>query len=177
VLVIGMLVIASFTAMRFYQLKVDARVPVPAQAAVAIPAPIAPQRMPPPATPPQRMPSTKIVSSHLGPTGSTWRVEPLGNGQLKIEINLLDDRPIGIPAFGGLANIPIGWKAHITFDQLEGTRLYVGAIDSTQLKQTPGMMEIENCGAVEQQPFGIRVQGAPGHYMLYVNPVLLITKC
>jgi hypothetical protein len=157
VLVTGMLVIAGFTSMRFFQHQ-----SAPSTSLVAAPV------------------STQQAVPDLGPSGSKWSVTPTNEGRLKLEIDLADERPIGIPMVGGLSHVPNGWSASITFDQVEGLPLQVGAIaaESTSLLaiESNAFVTIESC-SMAQLPLGVRVQGAPGHYVLYIQPVLTPTSC
>jgi hypothetical protein len=116
----------------------------------------------------------------LGPSGSKWSAQPTGDGRLEVRIDLVDGRPIGIGMLGGLSHVPTGWSARIWFDQVEGLPLQVGAIASETTSplsiESDAQVTIESC-SLSQQPLGVRVQGAPGHYVLYLQPVLTPTSC
>lgn len=160
VLVTGLLVIAGFTATKL--LTQTALPNTRSAAAVAAPT------------------STQQSMPDLGPSGSRWSLQPTGEGRLKLDLELVDDRPIGIPMVGGLAHVPTGWSARITLDQTEGLPLRVGAIASETTSplgiESDAVLTIESCG-MSQPPLGVRVQGPPGHYVLYVQPMLIPTSC
>lgn len=157
-LVTGLLVIASFTAIRFFQVQTSTKTPM--QAAIAASA-------------------TQLPVPDFGPTGSMWRVTPGTGGTFRIDLHLVGDRPIHIPALGGIPYVPAGWKAHITVVSEEGLPLEVSPVagESTTIVESAGTtLELKSCGLTEA-PFGLRVHGKPGHYVLHVKPELVPADC
>jgi hypothetical protein len=160
VLVVGVLVIAGFTAARFFQVNTKANPQV--QAAVLTPV------------------TTQLAPPDLGPTGSKWVVSRMSYDGYKIELDLADERPIWISALGGVSQIPVGWQARIAIDQLEGMALKVSPLpegEPTSISiEDDAMLGSGSCG-MTQYPLGLRIQGAPGHYVLHVQPLLQPYNC
>jgi hypothetical protein len=92
---------------------------------------------------------------------------------------LVDDRPLSIPALAGLASIPAMWTATMKLEQLEGLALRVTPLGGTTRELSigePVTVDRANC-SIGEAPFGLLVQGAPGHYVLYVEPTLTPAGC
>lgn len=156
VLVAGLLVIAGVTATKLLAMRAPlAQAPVAAVAATTAPTPT------------------------LAPTGSRSMVEVVRDGRVKIELELVDNRPVEIPAIAGLALVPPGWVARVEIKETEGSSLDVWfgerLLPALSIDE-PADMVVPSCGIVSQS-FGLRVQGAPGHYVLYVEPTLRPTRC
>jgi hypothetical protein len=97
-----------------------------------------------------------------------------------VDVELVDDRSIWIPSLGGVSHIPAGWSARISIDQIEGLPLQVSASPSGEITSIgfdqDVWLESESCGMVPK-PLGLRIQGAPGHYVIHVEPVLRPAYC
>ena len=163
VLVAGLLVIASVTAMKLVERHAPARAPV----ATAV----APQAI---------THSGPAPITDLGPTGSRFTIKDIEGGQVKIALDLVDDRPLVIPALAGLPEIPYGWYMTTRYTLVEGARL--DAVTVTPYR----FMSLTNGEAISegqpscnlgQSPYTLYVRGAPGHYELLVEPVLRPTRC
>jgi hypothetical protein len=162
VLVAGLLVIAGVTATKLIAIE---RAPTAQLAA-------GPGAVTPGASP--------TLTPTVGPTGSRFTVEPAGqDGELVVTLDLLDEQPIEIPALAGLSEVPSGWQARVVIAQLEG-----GALQFTLLGDVPATTSLgdawsataRSCG-IAPQPFGLRVQGSPGHYVFRLAPQLTPTSC
>ena len=156
VLVAGLLVIAGVTATKLLEVKG------------------------PPPPPPQLAASTpRIAKPAIAPSGSRSSIEPMGRGVLKVVLDLVDDQPIEIPGLAALAAVPAGWQARVSIRQLEGLSLQVSLAGGSMQPVSIGS-EIRpttsSCG-IEAEPFELRIQGAPGHYVLYAEPVLTPADC
>ncbi|HEY5925589.1 MAG TPA: hypothetical protein VIV11_28080, partial [Kofleriaceae bacterium] len=124
--------------------------------------------------------STFPTKPVVAPTGSSSRVSPMGDGRLKIEVDLVDDRPIDLPSLAGLAHVPPMWLASMKIEQIEGLSLQVspfGDEDMTELSiGTPITMLKSSC-SISSEPLSLRLQGQPGHYVLFVAPTLTPAGC
>jgi hypothetical protein len=158
VLVTGMLIIAGVTATKLLEQRETH--PRLSDAAISKPA------APPPTT--------------LGPTGSTSTVTITTEGVLAIQLDLADEQPLDIPALAGLKNIPTGWRADVRVTHREGPALQVslaGGEDTVRVSAGDNAsVHSKNCGIGELPPT-LRVQGAPGHYKLYVFLTLTPAGC
>jgi hypothetical protein len=90
VLVAGLLVIASFTAIKLTEVKGEPIAKVQL-AATGAPTPVV-------------RPTPTVA-----PTGSKSTVEQVEMGRLKITLDLVDDQPIEIPSLAGMTTIPSHW--------------------------------------------------------------------
>ncbi len=159
VLVAGLLVIAGVTATKLLAMK---RAPLPlAQVAAA--------------------PPTAVARPTVAPTGSRISVGPPGNeGLLKVTLDLVDQQPIEIPSLAALQQVPPGWHGRISIRQIEGLPLQVSLLGDAQTTTTSigssVWVEADSCG-IASQPFGLRLQGEPGHYVIYVGPNLWPAYC
>ncbi len=160
VLVAGLLVIAGVTATKLLAIQ---RAPLPRAEVAAVVAP------------------TPVVRSTVAPTGSRIWVEPVGrDGTLEIRLDLYDEQAIEIPALAGMAEVPPGWQARVVLTQLEGQPVQIALLGDAQA-QTSSLgdawsLTTESCG-IATRPFGLRVQGSPGHYVLRVAPQLTPASC
>jgi hypothetical protein len=115
----------------------------------------------------------------VAPTGSKWNVEPMGDGRLKITLDLADDTMIQIPAIAGLSHVPAMWNARVRIEQIEGLSLQVSPFEEPLSGVSIGAAYTatkSNC-SIAELPLGLRVQGNAGHYVLYVEPVLTPAGC
>jgi hypothetical protein len=121
-----------------------------------------------------------IQTPTVTPTGSRSAVEPMGDGRLKITLDLADDKPLVIPAINGMSSVPPMWSASVRIEQVEGLELTVSAFGAEDAQPVSiGNAEKStrsNCG-MGPLPLGVSVHGAPGHYVLYVEPVLTPAGC
>jgi hypothetical protein len=161
VLVAGLLVIASITAMKLSEVQRGPRLSDAKVSAAATPV-------------------ARSIPA-VTPTGSKSSVEPLGDGRLKLTLDLVDDQAITIPSLAGMATIPSQWMVRIKFEQVEGLGLHVslfGDDQATSLLQigSPMTATTSSCGMMAQ-PFGLRMQGEPGHYVVYIEPTLTPAGC
>lgn len=158
VLVGGLLAIAGYTGLRLVEVERVSKVQTYTAAAAPEPVQVA----------------------DLGPTGSRATTQPMGDGRILVELDLVDGEPLDIPALAGLSNVPMGWSARVTIQQVEGLSLEVSAFldDATQRVSIGDdvTMTRSTCG-MGPLPLGLRVRGAPGHYVLYIEPVLTPTSC
>jgi len=164
VLVAGLLVIAGVTATKLVEVRgAPARVEVPAAAAEATPV-LAPTAVP----------------TTVGPTGSRMSVSPLSGGMIAIEIDLVDEQPFEIPAIAGLRIVPAMWLARLQVELREGASLEIAALGEHDTQTlsigAPLTLGREACG-IDIVPLSLRVQGAPGHYSLFLAPTLTPTDC
>ncbi len=159
VLVVGVLAIAGYTGLRLVEVKRVSTV----QTYAAAPAP-APE---------------PVQVEAPGPSGSRATTQPLADGRIRVAIDLLDGE-LDIPSLAGLSNVPMGWSARVTIQQVEGLSLEVSAFldDATQRVSIGNdvTMTRSTCG-MGPLPLGLRVRSAPGHYVLYIEPVLTPTSC
>lgn len=157
VLVAGVLVIAGHTGFSLV------RMATPPPERVEAPAPLVGAAQ------------TPVVASDHGPTGSRFTVQPLGDGRLAIAIDLVDDLPLDIPSLAGLAAVPSGWTARVRISQTEGLALEVSDVRDEQTHSlsigNDAMVTLRGCN-MAAQPLALRLRGAPGHYVVYVQPTL-----
>lgn len=165
VLVAGILVIAGYTAMKL----VDTKQELSHREVLAVAAAAA------------REPSVSIEPiKAIGPTGSKSNVVVLDDGRIQIDLDLTDDQPLVIPNVGGLRALPHGWRARTTMSLGAGQALHVSLPGNglEQLEYTHDLTQAtENCAIDFPSSFDLRAQGAPGHYTIYVTPVLTPTSC
>jgi hypothetical protein len=115
----------------------------------------------------------------LAPTGSKWNVEPMGDGRLKVTIDLANTTMIQIPAIAGLSHVPAMWNARVRIEQIEGLSLQVSPFEEPLSGVSIGAAYTatkSNC-SIAELPLGLRVQGDAGHYVLYIEPVLTPAGC
>jgi len=119
------------------------------------------------------------------PTGSKSMVEvwAMSDGRvgLRITLDIADDKPVSVPSLAGMSNVPPMWNATVRITQLEGLGLAVSPFGGSEGMHNVSIGEDiavtrANCGMGEQ-PFGFRAQGAPGHYVLFVEPTLAPVGC
>lgn len=164
VLVTGLLAIGAYTG--FQLVEQSSRAPVPLHSNTPAPTvePAPTQDVVPPEPEPVQ-----------GPTGSRYTVRPVGNGSLEIAIDLLDEYPLTIPSLAGMTYVPRGWRADVRITQSVGLGLAVSDARDVQRHAlsigNDAVLTLRSCG-VSMQPLALRVQGAPGHYVLSVQPTL-----
>jgi hypothetical protein len=114
------------------------------------------------------------------PSGSKSTVEPMGDGRIKITLDLVDDKPLFIPALAGMRNVPPMWMAGMKVQQVEGQRLMLGTFNDVELQPLSIGSKLatsqSNCGMGEL-PLGLRFMGEAGHYVIYVQPNLTPAGC
>ncbi|NVB77320.1 MAG: hypothetical protein HOV81_02900 [Kofleriaceae bacterium] len=118
-------------------------------------------------------------------SGSTYRIEHMGDGRLKISMTIVDSQPVDI-AFPGVATIPPTWAAkldvHITqyasslrvtaFPDEDGAR--VETLSAAQVDATFSQAACD----IAMHDLALQVQTqVPGEYTLYVTPVLAPAGC
>ena len=121
-----------------------------------------------------------IQTPTVTPTGSRSQVEPMGDGRLKVTLDLADDKPLVIPSLNGLSSVPPMWTATVRIEQEAGTDLSVSAFgpeDALPVSITNAQETTRSNCDIDQLPLGLNVKGQPGHYVLYVKPVLTPAGC
>jgi hypothetical protein len=119
------------------------------------------------------------VTPVIAASGAKSLVESMGDGRLKITLDLVDDSALYIPALAGMRNVPPMWMGRVKVEQIEGVSLQVAPFGETMYALSIGSDVIEtkaNCG-IGEQPLGLRIQGGAGHYVLYVEPTLMPAGC
>jgi hypothetical protein len=123
-------------------------------------------------------------------SGSKYRMEPTGDGGLRIEITLADDQPLDVP-FSGVAQIPHGWTARVNII-LDAYELE-GGLDPITVTAFPGDLTAAPQGLDDSKrdvtfsqsacdtlghSLGLRVQSPkPGTFTFVVRPVLEPAGC
>ncbi|HEX5061063.1 MAG TPA: hypothetical protein VFV99_16975 [Kofleriaceae bacterium] len=134
------------------------------------------------ATANQKVVTATVVTE---PTGSKSMVEihAMNDGRvgLRITLDIADDLPVSVPSLAGMANVPPMWNATVRITQIEGLGLVVSPFGGSEDMKNISVGEAitvthANCGMGES-PFGFRAQGAPGHYVLFVEPTLAPVGC
>ena len=165
VLVAGILAIAGYTALKV----VDTKQELSHREALAVAAAAAKEPY-----------SAHTPPRNTSPTGSRANVEMIGDGRIKIDIDLADDKPLDVPALAGLRFLPHGWRARTTIALSAGQALNVSVAGDPMesLEYTHDVTQAsENCAMDFPAGFDLRVQGAAGHYTMYVTPVVTPTSC
>jgi hypothetical protein len=122
---------------------------------------------------------TVAVTRTTAPSGSQSMVEPMGDGRLKITLDLADNAPIDIPALAGMRFVPPMWIARVKVDQIEGMALRAGMLGGDMRALSIGddySVTQANCGMGEVL-LGLHFEGPAGHYVFYVEPTLTPTSC
>jgi hypothetical protein len=114
------------------------------------------------------------------PSGARSAVEPMGDGRLKITLDLVDASPVNIPALAGMRNVPPLWMARVKLDLIEGVSLRAGLFGDNLLRALSIGDDFKstqsNCG-IGELPLGLHFEGPPGHYVIYVEPALVPAGC
>ncbi len=125
-------------------------------------------------------PNGTVVTSMTAPSGAKTSVEPIADGRMRITLDLVDDKPIDIPALAGMRYVPPMWMAKLHVEQSEGLSLTVFTLGDNTAREMSIGTDItatqSNCG-IGELPLGLRIQGAPGHYVLFVEPTLTPAGC
>ena len=113
-------------------------------------------------------------------TGSTYRVEPIGDGQLRVTFEIADTQPVTLQNLAGLDRVPHGWNARVSITLIEGETMRVTPFadephDAIQHGQ-PLERSQASC-ALEAPPMKLSVAATPGRYVLLVAPVLEPAGC
>lgn len=112
-------------------------------------------------------------------SGSSYKVTPQGT-TWRVDVTLTNDLPFEI-RLPGISEIPAGWRATVSVRAEPAPMLYVGSIELTTdaLVGNPAA----NYGGYTKHactsplPFGFKVKGEPGNYVLYITPVLEPADC
>lgn len=127
----------------------------------------------------QRDNGTKVTSSVMA-SGARSTVEPMGDGRLKITLDLVEASPVEIPALAGMRNVPPMWLARIKLELIEGVSLRVGMFGSDALKSLSigdDFQDMQSNCSIGELPLGLHIEGPPGHYVLYAEPTLTPSSC
>lgn len=124
----------------------------------------------------QVMPQQLFVNKE---SGSSYKISP-SETSWRVDITLTNDRILDI-RLPGISEIPVGWRVRLTTRSDSAPPIYVAPIDIT-----PDDAVMGNPGANHEYlmnacmnpiPLGIKVQGEPGSYVLYLTPVLEPAGC
>jgi hypothetical protein len=122
----------------------------------------------------------RVVTPTIEPTGAKTSVESMGDGRLKITLDLVDASPVNIPALAGMRNVPPLWMARVKLDLIEGVSLRAGLFGDNLLRALSIGDDFKstqsNCG-IGELPLGLHFEGPPGHYVIYVEPALVPAGC
>src|SRR5688572_4181155 len=103
----------------------------------------------------------------------------MGGGRPKIPLFLVEASPVDIPALAGMRNVPPMWMARLKLELVEGVALQVGmfgaGVESISIGEERTATQA-NCG-IGEQPLGLRFEGPPGNYVLFVEPTLTPAGC
>lgn len=124
-------------------------------------------KMPTFTTPTGPVPTTTYAS------GGT-RVEAMGDGRIKITFDLDGDDPVVLTDLRGLTVVPPGWSARVDVETASVVRVTMNG--KTQSTSQPVSFSISSCTQALPS-LGMEIQGAPGHYVLLVRPVLEPASC
>lgn len=130
-------------------------------------------------------PSVDLTTPVVMKSGSTYRIEHMGDGRLKISMTIVDSQPIDI-AFPGVATIPPTWQAKLDVHIVQ----YASSLRVTAFPDEPGA-RVETLAAAQldasfsqiacdiaMHDLALQVQAqVPGEYTLYVTPVLVPAGC
>lgn len=114
------------------------------------------------------------------PSGSRSTVESMDDGRLKITLDLVDGKPVDVTALAGMRNVPPMWNARVKIAQVEGLSLQVtpfGYTTTYALSIGSDVIVTQSNCSIGELPLALRLQGEPGHYVLYVEPTLAPAGC
>jgi hypothetical protein len=116
----------------------------------------------------------------IEPSGARSQVEPMGDGRIKITLDLVEASPVNIAAIAGMRNVPPMWMARMRVEPIEGIALQVGMLAGDGIKSISigeaHTLTQSNC-SIGEVPLGLHFEGPPGHYVIYVEPTLTPAGC